>query len=233
MSSITRFTELLSSFRCVDAQLREAVRTDEQTRLHARLLRRSAQLLDKIETYQPTCRQELEEIFDHYARRRVEGAATDVRATARLTEMLRRAGGHFAPTQASATFRSTDVPEPLPQRIEAEDLAMLILRCRGRLSVIGRDCRVIAVSRDEAAAHGMRPSQVLGCSLSEWLGCGSAQTNERRALSLALADRPQRRTLRDSEGRPVRISGVRDGSGHLYAAIRHVEIAATDQPVTT
>ncbi|SFH17458.1 hypothetical protein SAMN04488020_107221 [Palleronia marisminoris] len=233
MPSITRFAELLTSFRCVDAQLREAIRAGEGTRVHARLLRRSAQLLDKIEAHQPTSRQEMEEIFDHHARRRVEGATTSARATDRIASILRRSAGNFPPTHAAATFRSQAVPDPLPEQVEGEDLAMLVVHCRGRLSAIGRDCRFIAVSRAEAVAHGMRPSQVLGCSLPELLRCGRAQTAERRALVLALADRPHRQALTDRDGRRVRISGVRDTSGHLYAAIRHVEVAAADQPVTT
>ncbi|WP_139215003.1 PAS domain-containing protein [Palleronia marisminoris] len=190
-------------------------------------------MLDKIEAHQPTSRQEMEEIFDHHARRRVEGATTSARATDRIASILRRSAGNFPPTHAAATFRSQAVPDPLPEQVEGEDLAMLVVHCRGRLSAIGRDCRFIAVSRAEAVAHGMRPSQVLGCSLPELLRCGRAQTAERRALVLALADRPHRQALTDRDGRRVRISGVRDTSGHLYAAIRHVEVAAADQPVTT
>ncbi|WP_375263073.1 hypothetical protein [Palleronia sp.] len=221
----TQFTELVSSFRSVDAQLREAIRTDEHTRTHARLLRRSAELLDRIETYQPTCREELEEIADHYARRRVEGAAIGARAAARFADALRRSGGESLPSRAYSTTRGTTVPDPLPAQIEGEDLAQLIVHCRGRLSAIGRDSRFIAVSSAEAAESRMRPSQVLGCRLHDLVECGAVQTRECRALALALGGRPQCHTLREDGAafRRVCLSGVVDGAGRLYAVIRHVE----------
>lgn len=228
----------MSAFRCVDAQLREAIRTDEHTRSHARLLKRSAEILDRIETFQPTCSEELEEIADHYARRRVERAAIGARAAARFANALRRSGGESLPSRAYATTRGTTVPDPLPDQLEGEDLARLVVHCRGRLSAIGRDCRFIAVSSAEAAATGLRPSQVLGCRLQEVVECGGPQTRECRALALALGGRPQCHALRDrgkAAARRVRLSGVTDGAGRLYAVIRHVETGAAGQtsPGTT
>lgn len=238
MSLITRFTELAASFHCVDAQLCEALRSHETTRAHVRLLTRSAELLDRIEGYQPTSREELEEIADHYARRRVEGAGINVQAVARFADVLRRSEAQLLPAHATAAFRSTSVPDPLPHRMEGEDLALLVVHCRGRVSAIGRDNRLIAVSRDEAEAHGLRPSQMLGRPFPELLRCCADEAKERRAVTLALADRPQSHTLgaREDRGeRRLRVWGVRCGAGHLYAAIRHVETVATAQrsPATT
>ena len=234
----TKFTELVAAFRCADAQLREALRSTQQTKAHVRLLRRTAELLDRIEKYLPTSSEELEEIADHYARRRLEGAAIGSRAAARFADALRRSGGQALPSRPYATTEMTPIPDPLPEVIEGEALANLVVRCRGRLSAVGRDGRFIAASAEEADALGMTLGQLLGCRFQEVVGCGEPALNECRALGLALAGQ-QSTILRDGEvgaaSRRVRLAGVMDAAGHLYAAIRHVELLAPDHtsPGTT
>ncbi|QFU09595.1 hypothetical protein PARPLA_00846 [Rhodobacteraceae bacterium THAF1] len=226
MSVVTRFTELCAAFRLTDAQLRVAIQTDETTRSHAQLLRRNAALLDRIECFVPASVQELDEMIDFFARRRVDALHTFGPGLDRMSETLARYDRASLPNVLAGAMRFSRLPDPLPPTIESEDLARMVMRAPTRVAAIGPDKRYLAVSAAAAEAYRTTPSRMAGRHLLEVIGCGHYQGRERQKIELSFMGRPQDYVIQsESENGAsldtrVRMQVVEDRAGRPYATLR-------------
>lgn len=232
MAHTTPFSELAATFRMCEAQLKAALRHDGSTRLHAALFRKSDDLLARIDRHRPASRNEVDEMLDFFARRRVDGAIGASEAFDRVAELL--ALKDTLPALRAPTFRLRPQTDSLPETSDIDDLARFVTRSSARLSAIGADNRYLAVSGPAADFNRTTPGKMLGKHVMEVIGCGHRQNRERQRLDLAMAGRPQDYTYvdRDAQSVPqhvrVRLRRVENAAGLAYAVL--CSITDIDRP---
>jgi PAS domain-containing protein len=220
----TPFTELVAAFRLCEAQLKAALVHQGSTRLHATLFRKSSEILAQIVNHVPASQDELEEMLDFYARRRVETVAGPVIEFNQVAVLLGidRDG---LPRLQSPTFRLRPQPEELPNIAEIDELAKFVTRSSARIFALGADNRVLAVSGPAAAFYRSRPGKMLGQHVLELVGCGPEREEDKRRLFLAMQGEPQeyRYTFPGNGGGPRLLRAwlrrVQNGGGVPYAVL--------------
>ena len=223
MSHTTPFSELSAAFRMCEAQLKAAFRHEGSTRVHAALFRKSDELLSRIDRHVPSSRNEVDEMLDFFARRRVDGTIGASEAFDRVAELL--ALREELPRLDAPIFRLRPLDWSTPVARDIDDLARFVTRSSARLAAIGADKRYLAVSSAAAAFNHTTPGKMLGKHVMEVIGCGHRQYRERQRLELAMAGRPQDYTYleRNGSGGPrnvrVRIRRVESAAGIPYATL--------------
>lgn len=224
MSLTTPFTELAASFRLCEAQLKAALLHQGSTRLHAALFRKSSEILAQIVNHVPVSQEELDEMLDFYARRRVETMAGPVIEFDQVSVLLGIDRGRL-PRLQSPTFRLRPQPDELPGTAEIDELARFVTRSSARIVALGADNRFLAVSGPAAEFWRSKPGKMLGQHALELVGCGPERTEDKRRVFLAMQGEPQeygypvagsdgvRRTLR------ARVRRVENASGVPYAVL--------------
>lgn len=223
MPHTTPFTELAATFRMCEAQLKAALRQEGSARVHAALFRKTDDLLARIDGHPPASRNEVDEMLDFFARRRIDGAMGASEAFDRVAELL--ALRDDLPPLDAPTFRLRPLGDALPETSDIDDLARFVTRSSARLAAIGFDKRYLAVSGPTAIFHNTTPGKMLGKHVMEVIGCGHRQERERQRLDLAIGGRPQDYTYHDSDGQGgtrsvrVRIRRVESAAGLPYATL--------------
>lgn len=223
MPHTTPFSELAATFRMCEAQLKAALRQEGSTRIHAALFRKSNDLLARIDGHRPGSRNEVEEMLDFFARRRVEGAIGASEAFRRVAELLELR--EELPVLRAPTFRLRRLARVLPETSSVDDLARFVVRSSARLAAIDADKRYLAVSGTTAMFNRTTPGRMLGKHVLEVIGCGPSQRRECQRLALAIAGRPQDYTYADQDPAGaarsvrVRIRQVKSTSGVPYAVL--------------
>ena len=228
MEPVTPFTELSAAFRICDAQLRVALAHSPTMRRPAALFRLTAKLMEIMRAHEPRSVEELDEMIDFFAARRLERGAeggSDFAAIANLLSTWRDAN---LPQHSPLEQRRSAVPDELPTVIEGRDLARLVTASSGRLVVVSVDKRYLAVSGPEATSRRVKPSQVAGRHLLEVIGCGHFQVRKKQRLDLALSGRAQDYVYPPAHLEKAetltrcRCNAVEDSTGMVYAAIMHI-----------
>ncbi|SPJ24951.1 hypothetical protein [Palleronia abyssalis] len=229
----SRLTELCAAFRCCDAQLRVAIQSDGASG-HARLLRKSVELLSEIERYQPKSTEEMEELLDFFARRRVDEPTSRFEDIEKLAQTLFRTPTSSLPQSVPGGLRQVPVPDPLPQGLAGPALASLVVCADDRMVALDRGYRILAVSQAEARYRRATAGHLAGKHLLEVIGCGTAQLREKNRIDLAFAGQPQSREIEAPEHHGAgplmkRIDAVTDKAGRCYAVAIRTTPVAEDQ----
>ena len=112
--------------------------------------------------------------------------------------------------------------------MDAEDLARVVTRASGRVSVFGPDKRYLAASVAAAQAYRTMPGRIGGCHLHEVIGCGHSQNRERQRLELAFMGRPQQYQI-DGKRAPVTVTmRAVSGQDQIAYAVVHIVGAPVD-----
>ncbi len=224
MSLTTPFTELAAAFRLCEAQLKAALVHQGSTRLHAALFRKSSEILNQIVNHAPSSQEELDEMLDFFARRRVETVAAPVEEFDHVSVLLGIERGGLPRLQAPM-FRLRPHPEELPGIAEIDELARFVTRSSARLAALGSDARFLAVSGPAAAFYRSKPGKMLGQHALELVGCGPEREEDKRRLGLALRGEPQDYTYNSTGSDGVtrvirtRIRRVQTANGVPYAVL--------------
>ncbi len=190
MPLTTPFTELAAAFRLCEAQLKSALVHQGSTRLHAALFRKSSEILARIVNHPPSSQEELDEMLDFFARRRVETVTGPVEEFDHVSVLL-GIERESLPRLQSPMFRLRPHPEELPGIAEIDDLARFVTRSSARLAALGWDNRFLAVSGPAAAFYRSKPGKMLGQHALEVVGCGPERDEDKRRFALALKGEPQ------------------------------------------
>lgn len=224
MPLTTPFTELVAAFRLCEAQLKAALVHQASTRLHAALFRKSSEILSQIVNHVPVSQDELEEMLDFYARRRVETVVGPVVEFDQVSVLLGIDRDEL-PRLQSPTFRLRPYPEKLPAIAEIDELARFVTRSSARIVALGADNRFLAVSGPAAAFYRSKPGKMLGQHALELVGCGPGRDEDKRRLFLAMQGKPQEYgfTVTGSDGEPrtlrARLRRVENAGGVPYAVL--------------
>lgn len=224
MPLTTPFTELAAAFRLCEAQLKAALVHQGSTRLHAALFRKSSEILSQISSHLPVSQDELEEMLDFYARRRIETMAGPVVEFDQVSVLLDMDRDGL-PRLQSPTFRLRAHPAELPAIADIDDLARFVTRSSARIVALGADNRFLAVSGPAAAFYRSKPGKMLGQHALELVGCGPERDEDKRRFFLAMQGEPQEygQTVAGGEGEPrtfrARLRRVENASGVPYAVL--------------
>ena len=226
MSLITRFTELCAKFRLTESQLRAAIESGASTRATARLLRRNAALLERLETFNPETRGELNEFIDFIASRRVESVQVNDAWRPDILAALNTMDPNTLQSDPPWVPASVRLPHPLPDTMEADDVARMVLGTAAQVSVLSLFKRVLTVSSPVAALWRSTPTRMSGLHLRDIIGCELYFNRERDKIDRAISEGPQtffyHDTLSSAEQKAshVRMVPIKDRSGQTYAVLR-------------
>lgn len=230
-----KFIQLVSALKLIDAQLAHAIATEDKTARHAKLLRDSTDLLERIESYVPQSSAELREMLGFFSQRsinRCNPAAGRHDFEIAISLALRFGDRPFSAVSAE--------PAPEPQREsvgsagDAYDLARQITGSRERVMAVDRAYRFLAVSPAHARFLNTTPVALIDRHLCETIGPERFERRARDKIDLCLhgASQDYIYLLDDPIGgqRVIRcaMTPVRDARRRIYCALIHSRDVTTE-----
>lgn len=191
---------LISEFDATERALARAVRDDHGRDSCASLLRRSADLLDLIETYQPRNATERRDKAFFFLRRGLSGSGLtasgrDIDIALALSAVP--PDGKDAPLVPAAANA--------PAVMSSQTVIDYVRASRERVSLIDQEYRYVATSEANARRYNTRPVRMTGLHLVEIIGRERFEGRTRARIDACLAGEPQEYYHRDGDDADPRI----------------------------
>lgn len=179
---------LISEFDACERALARSVRDASESRTSAALLKRSADLLDRIERHVPQTPAERRDKAFFFLRRGMSGAG--ITAHGRDIDI--------ALALSALPSDVADAPDPSDPGQAAgaapgsgEGLINYVSASPERVSLIDSDYRYVATSAANARYHGTRPVRMIGLHLSDVIGQDRFERRARPRMDACLAGEAQ------------------------------------------
>lgn len=231
------FIQLVSALKLTDAQLARAIATEDKAARHAKLLRDSTDLLDRIENYEPRNTAELREMLGFFTQRSINqpDSAAGRHDFQLAISLARRFGDGPFSTEAAETV--ADVRrEPIGSTGDPCELARQISESRERVMAIDHAYRFLAASPAHAQFLKTSPVALIGRHLCGTIGPERFERRAREKIDLCLQGAPQdyiylRNHAIDGQ-RVTRCTAtpVRDARNRVYCALIHSRDVTTEAP---
>lgn len=231
------FIQLVSALKLADAQLARAIATEDKAARHAKLLRDSTDLLDRIENYEPRNAAELREMLGFFTQRSINrpDPAAGRHDFELAISLARRFGDGLFSTEAAETV--PDVRrEPIGSTGDPLGLARQISESRERVMAVDHAYRFLAVSPAYAQSAKTSPVALIGRHLCDAIGPERFERRARDKIDLCLQGAPQDYIYlldRANDGQRVTrctATPVRDARNRVYCALIHSRDVTTEAP---
>lgn len=222
-----KFIQLVSALQLTDAQLARALASDDKAARHARLLRDSAVLLERIETYEPESTEELREMVGFFMARATRHTSSDTgkHDFAIAAALMKRYGNADLPCRAPMQDPEGSGALFVASGSDPSDIARQIVLAGHRVAAIDANYRYLATSRVNAAFYKMSPLALVGRHLCETIGSDRFHKRARGKIDLCLAGNKQDYLFRAHDpiaGQRVmrcRMTPVRDARKRVFCAL--------------
>ena len=230
-----KFIQLVSALKLIDAQLARAIATEDKAARHARLLRDSTDLLERIESYVPRHAAELREMLGFFTQRsinRPDSAAGRHDFEVAISLARRFGEGPFSAEGAETLAEERHMS--LGGTGDAYELARQITDSRERVMAIGRAYRFLAVSPAHAQFFKTSPVALIDRHLCETIGPERFERRARGRIDLCLQGTPQDyiylldRPINGQRVTRCTMVPVRDAQNRVYCALIHSRDVTTD-----
>ncbi|TRD15075.1 hypothetical protein FEV53_17815 [Palleronia caenipelagi] len=213
---MTEFARLSAKFRICDAQLRAQILDGGALRSQAALVRLTASLMVRLESFVPQSIDELEDILDFFAMQRLEFPEPNCERMLKPWQALAATDLEKLDVAAEPAIRSRKRSAPMPEGLSGSDLTDYVLSSVDRLAVFDLRSRYLAVSEPEAAALGVRPNRICGRSLRDVMEHQATDSLMSHSVAALIAKEGQR-WAQFNEMSEVTTFHVSDTSGCYYA----------------
>lgn len=230
-----KFIQLVSALKLIDAQLARAIVTDDKAARHAKLLRESAELLERIESHAPRSAAELREMIGFFSQRSMNQCnfAAGRHDFEIAISLAQRFGNRPFPAQIDATAQEPR-REPTGGTADPFDLARQITESRERVAAIDQSYRFLAVSPLHARSLKTSPMALIDRHLCDAIGPQRFERSARDKIDLCFQGVPQDYIyLLDDpiEGQRIircTMAPVRDARNRIYCVLIHTRDVTTE-----
>ncbi len=178
---------LISYYVLLDGTLRRSMSASGGAQIRANLLRKSADVLQRIEEYQPTSEQEARDQIYFFVSRAI--ARPGLSVSGRDIDIA------VALTQSGEPQAEEDLTDPSPRSepLRQDEISMIsfVVQSKERVSLFDDQIHYIATSVPNAEFYGTRPARIVGVALADVVGEDMLSRVGRRQFEAARSGEPQ------------------------------------------